>query len=80
MDATKCECGKLATKAMAFRAAPRCLCSSCYDKKSLRASVSEEWLLDALEVIERTQSLKPATLARLKGFVEAHWRDDGSTR
>jgi hypothetical protein len=76
----KCECGELATKAVAFRAAPRVLCRRCYEQKSMRWSVDEEFLIDALEVIQREQSLKHATLARLKRFVEAHWRDDGSTQ
>jgi hypothetical protein len=46
----------------------------------MKFRVDEEFLVDALEVIEREQSLKYATLARLRRFVETHWRDDGSTR
>jgi hypothetical protein len=76
----KCECGAAATKAVAFRVSPRVLCAACYEQKSMRWSVSEEFLVDALTVIEREQSLKPATLTRLRRLVEAHWRDDGSTR
>lgn len=76
----QCECGAEAVCVMAFRASPRALCRRCYEQKSLRWSVSEEFLVDALEVIEREQSLKPATLARLRRFVETHSRDDGSTR
>jgi hypothetical protein len=65
----------------AFRCAPRLLCASCYTAKSIKFRVDEEFLVDALEVIERVSgSLKPATRARLRRFVEAHWRDDGSTR
>jgi len=66
----ECECGAIATKAVAFRAAPRVLCVRCYEKKSMRWSVSEEFLIDALEVIEREQSLKPATLAKLRELIQ----------
>jgi hypothetical protein len=72
----KCECGGVAVVAKAFRVEPRTLCRRCYEAKSLRANVSEEFCVDALEVIERETHLKPATLARLRTFVEAHWRDD----
>lgn len=68
----KCACGEAAVVARAFRVEPRTLCRRCYEAKSLRANVSEEFLLDALEVIERETHLKPATLARLRDFVEAH--------
>ena len=70
-------------RSAAWQVPPRRLArrqTTCYENKSLRASVSEEFLIDALEVIEREQSLKHSTLARLRAFVEAHWRDDGSTR
>jgi hypothetical protein len=72
----KCECGNVAVHAVAFRTAPRVLCRRCYEAKSIRWSCSEEFLIDALEVIEREQSLKHSTLARLRRFVEAHWRDE----
>jgi hypothetical protein len=76
MATTQCECGKPATIVAAFRTAPRIMCQKCYTDQSIKFRVEEEFLVDALEVIQRTQSLKPATLARLKGFVEAHWRDE----
>lgn len=76
----ECECGAAASVVAAFRCEPRIMCAACYTKKSLKFLVSEEFCVDALEVIQREQSLKPATLARLRRFVQAHWRDDGSTR
>jgi hypothetical protein len=67
----KCECGQSASMVMAFRYSPRVLCRGCYDKKSLRFSVTEQFLIDALEVIQRTAGLKPATLAALRELVVA---------
>lgn len=72
MATTQCECGAVASVVAAFRAVPRVLCPRCYATKSMKFLVPEEFLIDALEVIERAQSLKPATLARLRRFVEAH--------
>jgi hypothetical protein len=68
----KCECGNVATIVAAFRTSPRIMCQKCYTDKSIKFRVDEEFLVDALEVIDREQSLKPATLARLRRFVEAH--------
>jgi hypothetical protein len=62
----KCECGNSASVVAAFRAAPRILCGACYEKKSMKFSVSEEFLIDALTVIARTTGLKSATLDALR--------------
>jgi hypothetical protein len=67
----KCECGAAATKAVAFRVSPRILCDACYENKSMRAPCEEEFLVSALEVIERTTGLKPATLDALREMVIA---------
>lgn len=56
---------------MSFRASPRILCDACYDKKSMRFPVDAEFCVDALEVIARSeQSLKPATLVRLRELIQ----------
>ncbi len=67
----KCACGAVATEAVAFRAAPCVLCRSCYERKSMRFRVDEEFLIDALTVIARTQGLKPITLDALREMVIA---------
>lgn len=71
MATTQCECGAIATKAVAFRAAPRVLCDACYARKSMRFRVEEEFCINALTVIARTHGLKPVTLARLREIVIA---------
>ena len=68
----KCECGGAATKAVAFRVPPRILCDACYAKKSMRAPCDEEFLVSALEVIERTTGLKATTLDALREMVTSN--------
>lgn len=56
---------------MAFRVSPRILCDACYANKSMRAIVEEEFLVSALEVIERTTGLKATTRIALRELVIA---------
>lgn len=67
----ECECGATAVVAMAFRAAPRILCAACYAKKSMKFPVDEEFIVDALRVIERTHGLKSTTLDALREMFAA---------
>lgn len=71
-DTTKCECGAAAVCVMAFRSAPRVLCRTCYDRKSLRFAVSEQFLIDALAVIANTTGLKSSTMDALRELVTSN--------
>lgn len=67
----KCECGAAATEVVAFRTAPRILCRKCYENKSMKFRVEEDFLVAALAVIARTHGLKDATLDALRELVIA---------
>lgn len=67
-----CACGEPATEVVAFRASPRVLCRRCYDKKSMRFRVEEEFLVDALTVIAREHGLKATTLDALREMVTSN--------
>ena len=81
MATTQCECGKPASVVAAFRTSPRIMSQKCYTDKSMKFRVEEEFLVDALEVIDRVSgSLKHSTLASLRGLIETITARDGSTR